>query len=181
MRRFLQCWKRNEPAEIHGAGILFTDGHLVLAGYQPHKTKPYVSGIGGAKLEGETYLDTALRETLEELFGLETIPQELQNDLKTILRPKKFLLENGYANFLCSFDDLSRIVQLLSNYSIQSPLYEYLPIDLMEILFRRNRSDPYAEISHLCLLPVVNHDIRNPFVDTYFVKDIYSYANLQKK
>ena len=53
---------------FRAAGSVFTDSKIILAGYQPRKKKPFISGIGGKREEGESYMDTAIRETVEELF-----------------------------------------------------------------------------------------------------------------
>ena len=55
------------------AGIMFTDKNSVLAGYSSHKLA--ITGIGGKKKGDETAIQTAIRETVEELFELEEIPK----------------------------------------------------------------------------------------------------------
>ena len=178
MSRFLTCLKQPKlirHEDFKGAGMLFTDGNLILAGYQPHKSKPSVSGIGGRKKKGEIYWETALRETLEELLELETFPKSLYTEIQTTIYPKKFKLRNGYANFHYSFDDLITILELLSKHQLKSPLYESFPTTLTDLLFQRKHNDvKTAEISQLCLLPVVHHNLRTPFVDNYFVMDMHS-------
>ena len=61
------------------AGIMFTDGKLVLAGYNSKHL--FISGIGGKIKENETPILTAVRETVEELFELEEIPGRLLDRL----------------------------------------------------------------------------------------------------
>ena len=175
MNRYLQCWKRKESTQtgdIKGAGVIFTDGNLILAGYQPNKRKPFVSGIGGRKEEGETYWETAIREMVEEIFELKTIPKELCKNIQSSIQPKKTIIKNGYANLHYSFEDLYTIMQLLKKYDMQSEVYEPMPTNLLELLFQRQCKDKKVEISHLCLLPVVKHTIENPFVDILFIEDM---------
>ena len=61
------------------AGIMFTNGSLVLSGYSQHKNK--LTGIGGKKENNELPYETALRETMEELFELKEIPTELYKNI----------------------------------------------------------------------------------------------------
>ena len=66
--------------DYNSAGIIFTDGTHVIAGYQKNK---FFSGIGGGREPSE--LDakfTAIREMLEELFGFEMINQNLEPEEK---------------------------------------------------------------------------------------------------
>ena len=63
-------YKDLEFSEYESAGIIFTDNKHILAGYQ----KTRFSGIGGHKEELFDNNDakiTAIREMLEELFGIE--------------------------------------------------------------------------------------------------------------
>ena len=54
------------------AGIFFTDEKIFLCGYSQHKHK--ITGIGGKKQNNELPYETALRETLEEIFEFDNIP-----------------------------------------------------------------------------------------------------------
>jgi 8-oxo-dGTP pyrophosphatase MutT (NUDIX family) len=66
-RNFFTTKKVSRP----GAGCIFTDGNLILAGYQPKG--PYISGIGGSSFDGEEPIVTAMREVMEELLGISGI------------------------------------------------------------------------------------------------------------
>ena len=50
------------------AGIVFKSETHVLMGYQPDKAM--ISGIGGKPLDLEPMIQTAFREAIEELFGV---------------------------------------------------------------------------------------------------------------
>ena len=138
------------------AGIVFTDGKLILAGYQPYKM--YISGIGGSKKPHETYTQTALREMLEELFEIDTIPGPLISDIVNTVKPQKVLQNKQYVMLVYTFTDLDRIFELLSKYELSSRAYDTIPTTLIELLFSRKFREK-NEISHLCLLPLVRSSI----------------------
>ncbi len=157
-----------------GAGCVFTDGKHVLAGYQPHKKKPGITGIGGHKEGDETYLETAYRETLEELFHIQRhqIPTGLLPKLKSTLKPKECSMTKGYVLVVLTFKDLETLLRLCRKAGLRSPLYSKMPKTLIETIQMRG-IDGKAEISILCLLPVVNHTGNaKDFVNPYFVDDL---------
>ena len=156
--------------DYNAAGIIFTDGRHVLGGYQPKKRTPFISGIGGMKEPGETYMFTAIRETLEELFDLENIPEIILNELVKKLKDKPTIQNNNYISIICTFEDLNIICNLLKEHNVESRLYDEIPNILHDLIFKR-KINKDSEISELSILPLVNHDKRNPFVDLYFLSD----------
>jgi hypothetical protein len=160
----------NISSDYIAAGIIFTDGRHILGGYQPKKRTPFISGIGGMKEPGETYMITAIRETLEELFDLENIPEELLNKLNQELKNKQIMQNNTYISIICTFEDLQIIFNLLKKHNIESRLYDEIPNNLYDLIFKR-KINKDSEIAQLCILPLVNHDKKNLFVDSYFISD----------
>lgn len=154
------------------AGCLFWNDQYVLGGYQPRKQKPMISGLGGKKEDGEDSSRTALRETIEELFELETVPLEWIESIQQELGPRPHLPNGEYISILYSFDDLHHILQILQAKGAQSPLYEEFPTNLLSLLFNRKQLASPPEISHLVLIPRVQHPKDCPFVSPYFLKDI---------
>lgn len=157
-----------------GAGCVFTDGKHILAGYQPHKKHPGITGIGGHKEEGETYLQTAYRETIEEIFHVskQQIPIGLIDTLIRTMTPRKIKLKKKYALVIFSFQDLQLFLKTCSKAKLRSPLYTTMPKTLLETIQLRGY-DTKAEISVLCLLPVVSHDGKaKHFVNPYFIQDL---------
>ncbi len=160
-----------------GAGCVFTDGTHILAGYQPHKAKPGINGLGGHKESGETYLQTAFRETVEELFHVETsaIPSKLLPTLIQTLVPTRVKLKNDYVLVHFTLDQLLVFLRLVKASGLTSPLFPTLPLTLLDLLQKR-RHDPKAEVAVLCLLPVIKHPLSKKgkeFVTPYFVKDLW--------
>jgi hypothetical protein len=64
MFQCFDCLKKQKQKETKdeytACGVVFTDGRHILAGYQPNKKNPCISGIGGMKEKGETHFDTAM-------------------------------------------------------------------------------------------------------------------------
>jgi hypothetical protein len=156
---------------FRSAGCVFTDGKLILAGYQPRKKRPFISGIGGKKEEGETYRLTALRETLEELFEFTAIPENLFDELMTIT-PDKIIQNGTYISVIYSFEDLHSFLRIISKSKLKTALYDSVPLTLMDLIFKRKLIAETPEISHLALLPLVKHDISTPYVDSFFIEDM---------
>ena len=155
------------------AGVIFTNRKILLAGYQPRKKNPCISGIGGKKKDGETYIITALREMLEELFEFNEIPKKLIKEIKSLIIPQKILENSGYIIVVYDFQDLEIILKIIKIYKLQSTLYDKFPKNLMELIFNRKiNSDSKCEISHLSLLPLIKHNKNYPFVDKTFINDM---------
>jgi hypothetical protein len=164
-----------DPEKFKAAGVAFTNGVHVLAGYQPHKKHPSISGIGGSRESGESYMQTALRECVEELFEPSSIPKALLPKL-TEITPQKVIQSKSYINAIYSFDDLQSMLTIMKRLGLCSPLYETFPKNLTELIMNRVPTGALsgakaAEISHLALLPVVTQAAET-FMDPYFVADM---------
>lgn len=142
------------------AGCLFTNGTHVLAGYQGT-----INGIGGKAEEGEEPQATALREMLEEIFGLHSFDIE-----KIRLPPQKIIVKKSYNIFVYSFDDLEAMCSMLKGAGVVSPMYSEIPTTVWELIVKRLPVE--SEVRALCILPVVDHPRHMPFVEPYFISDI---------
>ena len=156
----MSCCRRPKPLTIssapyEGAGCLFTNGTHVLAGYQPNKKVPLITGLGGKRLPSETNpLDTALRETIEELFHVSNIHQSTIEDIKSTAYPKKTFMNGSYHVFVYSFVDLECMFYILRLNHQDTTVYRTLPKTMNDLIFKREASQyPDAEIRHLCLIP----------------------------
>jgi hypothetical protein len=157
-----------------GAGCVFTDGKHVLAGYQPHKKYPGITGIGGHKEGEETYLQTAYRETIEEIFHVSQsqIPIGLLASLIQTMNPRKIQMKKGYVIVTFHFQDLELLLKLCKKAGLRSPLYTKLPKNLMELIQKRDY-DLKAEILSFALLPVVKSQRFQNFVNPLFLQDMW--------
>lgn len=133
------------------AGILFTNGRLLLAGYKPYKG--HITGIGGKQKDGEQLFRTAIRETIEELFGLREIPSILMEVVESAVKPTRAVFNKGFTQYFCTFDDLGILLVLARLYTNgTSPYYAEFPTTLQELLLDRINTEG-AEIAQLVLIP----------------------------
>lgn len=169
--------QRQDLPEIlifQGAGCAFTDGRHILAGYQPQKKTPGISGFGGHREGEESYLETAYRETVEEMFHVSgtQIPATLLPTLRTRMVPQEVKVLNGYILVVFSLQDLHTFLKICKRSGLRSPLYSRMPTTLLDVIQSRGGSVS-AELSSLCLLPVVHHEGKaSSFVKPEFVKDL---------
>jgi hypothetical protein len=87
--------------EYTSAGCIFTNGTHILGGYQPNKQAPCISGIGGKREDCEEFVQTAMREMLEEIFGIYARP-----DFVTALMAipyDRLLISGDYVSLIYSF------------------------------------------------------------------------------
>lgn len=150
-----------KPAQ-KSAGCIFTDGNLILAGYQ--SKGPYISGIGGSSNKNEPAIITAMREVVEELLDIKPC-DDLLNHLEGLRYIRK-IVNGSYTIFVYNFIDLSTILQLVKNYSPKTDLYEKFPTNVQDLVF--NRRIQNVEVSHLCILPLK----KNLKFDKYFINDL---------
>ena len=155
------------------AGCLFTNGIHVLAGYQPNKQFPSINGIGGKPEEAEEPIVTALREFLEEVFGIYDCVKGVSL-LRTVV-PRHVLEQKRYITYIYDFNDLVKILEIVSGLGVSSPLYVEFPRSLVELFF--TRLPVKSEISHLCLIPLVDHG-PHPFIEPYFLRDLSKVSRL---
>ena len=150
------------------AGIFFTDGKIFLCGYSQHKHK--ITGIGGKKQNNELPYETALRETLEEIFEFDNIPFELLNELNASLTFNNIIGSKKYTNFIMSLHDLELILNIVNKYHLKSRVYKTLPKNLGELIYQREYVNN-IEISKLYFFPLKE----NPNFDFSLNLDISRY------
>jgi hypothetical protein len=151
--------------KITNAGCLFTNYNHVLSGYQPKKKIPFISGFGGKKLSYETIIETAIRETIEELFDINYVPFELIYRIKKI-NPTKVIMQDNYLLFVYSFEQLLDILHI-SKEIISTYIYLSFPTTIPDLIFNRITNNK-SEVSQLCLLPYT----KNIKIDPIFILDI---------
>ena len=136
---------------------MFTDGIRVLAGYQTKTRK--ISGFGGKSHVGESRIETALRETIEELFGITDVPADLIRKLpiseNTIEYPE-------YTCFVYNFDDLQTFIRRAGRYINSSPLYAVFPGTVWELVQNRMFSEA-VEVGELYLIPTDAYTLSRSF------------------
>lgn len=155
---------------IKGAGVIFTNGTHILAGYQPNKKKPFISGIGGRIINAETNNQAAIREMIEELFDIYKPPPQLIDNINRKIPEKHSIINGDYAIIVYSFEDLDKILKITADYVKKSPIYKKFPENLNDLLWDR-LPKRRSEISYLCILPFVEHNTE-PFVDSNLLEDL---------
>ncbi len=157
------------------AGCLFTENGLVLAGVQPNKTPRCISGLGGKKNFGETYIHTALRETVEELYGYDYFEHmvEFSEIIRKVINtvPIRNTIDNGnYISVVYNFKDLEAIMEIVAKQRLSSPFYLRPPKTLQDLLLKRNwnfKEEVQPEVTTLVLLPT-----SEIMVDHNFTEDV---------
>jgi hypothetical protein len=134
-----------------GAGIVFKSETHVLMGFQPHKAM--ISGIGGKSHDLEPLLHTALREAIEELFGVNPTHWLLLS-LAEIYKNAGSVQNGGYTMFILPITELSRFMMYVEVSVGTSPYYAQFPKTLDNLLFQR-RTPADAEVTHLVMIPLV--------------------------
>jgi len=134
------------------AGIVFKSETHVLMGHQPDKQM--ISGIGGKPMGNETLIETAFRETIEELFGFQ--PSKLLIEVLTDNFGFKPEVRNGsYTMFIYTIDELLRFLYVVKSHSGSSPYYANFPTSVESLLYDR-RTPLAAEVRHLCMVPIIH-------------------------
>jgi hypothetical protein len=130
------------------AGCLFiNERDEVLTGWTPkHK---WFSGFGGKKEPYEMPRQTAIRETLEELFGIK--PSMLViNQCIEHYKEKPLLKRNGYMFIVLTIAEYSDLAAILIMNNIKSPYYDEIPQTVYHLIFYR-KSLPDMEITTIRL------------------------------
>lgn len=161
MLKILSRLLKPKSFEFSAAGTMFYSDTHVLAGQQ----SGHISGIGGKRLEGETYFVTAWRETIEELFDPPDIPDVLMDELLKIQAQNIF--GSDYIIILYRFEQLQDMLPIFKRYLVKSKFYKEFPLTITELILHRIPLND-AEITHLCLLPKVE----NIRVHKDFMKDM---------
>lgn len=154
---------------FEAAGVIFTNRHFVLAGWQPRKSMPKMSGIGGMRNGSEPYVVTALRELVEELYGCAEVPIALIHKLMTKFEPIAVFKNDHYVNVIYSFEDLEGMLAAINKAGIKTYFYEKPPQTLVDLIFKRKKS-AVAEVESLTILPL---DLfKNGCIDPDFQMDV---------
>jgi len=171
--------KRPSPEEnnFEGAGCIFTNGTTLLAGYQQKKGESIISGLGGSRQGEETFMETALRETIEELFDVEHIDPVFLENLTINLHPKDVTFMKVkdwgiYITVIYSYSDLEKLLDYTHKSVKRSSLYKTFPDTICKLLLNRiipTGSPP--EITHLTLVPL-DSTIANATISPDLLEDI---------
>ena len=112
------------------AGILFVQNNHILCGYNTKEGK--WSGLGGKCEENEASFITAIRETIEELFGITLVLEQI-HILEKLLKYKSIQNNNSYIFYEMNIDNIF----VMANFLKDSPYYDSLPKNIVDLLCNR--------------------------------------------
>jgi 8-oxo-dGTP pyrophosphatase MutT (NUDIX family) len=156
------------------AGILFTDGSKVLAGYHPSLSA--WSGIGGKAEEGEPTVSTAIRECCEEVFGLKPDVATL-DEIAALLCLGEPIIQSEYALFKADLEALLSISQILEKNGYTCQLYQSFPTTLLSLIESRQAPET-AEIRDLTLMPLSELESSRESMAPEFYQDLKNLLSL---
>lgn len=168
--------------EYYGAGLHFIDetSGTIIAGAQPHKKTPCISGFGGkAEPSDGSCVITAYRETIEELCGVsvdEEFIRALINDLGLV--PLGYEMTDGYVYYILSQRDMVSIigyVWMRRRSFIRYYVGPYAPQSVEEVVRCRVWSSEEDEVCQLYVLHLTEgqSQVQDCLpLDPLFIKDM---------
>lgn len=130
-----------------GAGILFLSEreNSVLSGFHPKLNR--WSGFGGKRQEDEVAIHTAVREVIEEIFGIYSLKDDCLTEMCTLVtdNPRN---EGGYFLFVEPIHTLFKMAEVLRKNEYISEYYLEIPTTL-DMLFNKRGSKDEMEITRL--------------------------------
>jgi len=139
------------------AGCLFIDTKTkkTITGLQEKNGKMILSGFGGMiEPTDECVIDAAIRETLEELFHIQPVPNEVVKYIMINYIPRNQFQNGDYHVLVYDFLDLADFCQICHGFQLTSPLYDTFPKNLSELILDR-KILAEAEVKQLVVLPFV--------------------------
>jgi hypothetical protein len=153
-----------------GAGILFTEGPVAIAGVQKHykSSETVLSGFGGRRESSDQdWVHTAFRETVEELYNTTNVPMKLIHALRRqIVSLKPPLYTSGYVVIQLDFTDLRSFLKICRKFLL-CEIYKQMPTTLDDLILKRCPSSS-SEIGALALIPVA----KTITIDPDFLNDL---------
>ena len=153
-----------------GAGILFTEGPVAIAGVQKHykNSETILSGFGGRReATDQDWVHTAFRETVEELYNTTNVPMKLILSLRRqIVSLKPPIYTSGYLVIQLNFDQLRTFLKICRTHLL-CEIYKQMPLTLDDLILKRCPSSS-SEIGALALIPVA----KAVTVDPDFLNDL---------
>ena len=149
-----------------GAGILFVEAQSksVLAGFHPKLNR--LSGFGGKSHGEEKPEQTAVREVVEELFGVFNLAPEHINVFAGQLRASKVYSE--YTLFIEPLETIFELSAFLSKNGYFSPFYNQLPLSVSELIYHRilSKTTEVTDISLFALRDI--GDMRHALTPEFY-------------
>lgn len=163
-------------ASFFGAGILFTseDNCSVLYGFHPKLNR--WSGFGGKRRNHEEAIETAVRELVEEIFGIFNLSEECILELSSCIQsiPKN---NADYILYIEHESCLFKIAYILDSNNYVSPYYLSLPKNSFELnRFRQLKEG--MEITQIDYFLIKELQDKRGLITKEFYSDIQKYLVL---
>lgn len=124
-------------------------------------------------------METALRETVEELLGVAHVPSKVVAKLEKKLQPFHVFMNNGYVVCCFSFEDLKKLLKIVRSFGISGQLYKTVPSTVEQLVLERKQAVVGThEVQALALLPF--EFIMSGVIDIGFAGDIMVVAEKLK-
>jgi hypothetical protein len=162
----------NIITDWHSAGIIFTSNDTILVGFKNINENWLVSGFGGKKEDGELYYQTAIRETMEELYEV-PITKEIIEYIANTLTIIKAVDNEGYILMICDISQLKVFMLAGINFQLDTPIYDTLPYSTLSLIGnRKNRQ--FIEYKFIGFLPIsmIVSNITPLNIDPNLISDI---------
>ncbi len=153
-----------------GAGILFSNQTHVLLGKKAYgKLRGKWSGFGGTQEPGETAVYGAIREILEEIYGIYNHPHLVAHVADIIpLRVRSRAMK--YTLYQSTFKDLNTISRAIRAAGVYAPYYPTgIPLSIVE-LARNFQAGHDSEFTALAIFRIAQ--LRSRDVDKYVFRDL---------
>lgn len=150
------------------AGILFLENASFLAGFQRKQMR--WTGFGGKALPQEIPEETAVRETVEELFEINLSKQHIQ-DLVEELDIWMPYSSSGYEFFLLPFSGITIISDFLEAKEYRTPVYPQFPKSITALISHRILSKA-TEIEKINLFSFSDIQEFQPAFDKHLLSDL---------
>jgi hypothetical protein len=162
------------------AGVLFTNNTYVLGGVQQCNDKHIVSGIGGSRQDGETYIYTALREMIEEIFDIIEVPKKIITVLEKRFKPTHVFQTQTYITVVYTFKQLEQMLRIVKKQGLESRLYESIPCKLHELMLYRFPCND-CELSRLLLVNLYPARTYSSAIHKDFIQDLVQYKTIRDR
>ena len=163
-------------ATFFGAGILFLseDNRSVLSGFHPKLNR--WSGFGGKRRGNEEALETAVREVIEEVFGVFNPSEECILELSSCIQS----IPKNNADYILYIESESRLFEMayiLHSNNYVSPYYLSLPKNSFELnRFRQLKEE--MEITRIDYFLIKELQDKRGLITKEFYSDIQKYIIL---
>jgi ADP-ribose pyrophosphatase YjhB (NUDIX family) len=167
--------------ESKASGIHFIMGSKILLGRKAYgKLKGKWAGFGGSVERGETAKRAAVREVLEELYGLENVSASILREVMRVLNLRQVYSTENYSLFVADADALRNLNKQINSLFSSTPFFgPRIPITVNGMVKKfdasRHRNPEFTEIGFFSISEIVAENSGKEF-DPYLSDDLQKCA-----